>query len=101
MSDKATDQSAADEAILAQLANNEAVVEAARGVWHHSGRLTADPGHRRGVKRDLRAAVDAYSSAIQASRIPKQQARQLGAVLMARLGRGWLIAELDGPTDEP
>ena len=101
MTEHTLDDDTADEAILAYLAGDEAVVEAARGIWLHSARLAAAAKARRSARRDLQAAAVSYSEAIRACRIPEKQARRLGAALMMRLGREWLLAENGEPNLRP
>ena len=101
MTEQSFDDNAADEAIVAYLAGDDAVVEAARKIWLHSARLAAATKARRSARRDLEAAATSYSAAILACRIPEKQVRRLGAVLMMHLGRQWLLAERDNPAPGP
>jgi hypothetical protein len=99
MTDRA-ELNAEDEAILAYLAGDDDVVEAARGVWHRSQQYNAAAKAYKAAERDLQAATDSFSAAIRASRIPQKKARRLSAALMMRLGREWLLAEGDDPAPE-
>ncbi|ACU75700.1 hypothetical protein Caci_6860 [Catenulispora acidiphila DSM 44928] len=100
MTDHPIERNPDDETILAYLAGDDAVVEAARGVWHQSKQYNAAAQALKSAKRDLQSATDSFSAAIRASRIPEKKARRLSAALMMRLGREWLLAEGDDPAHE-
>ena len=77
-----------DEAMLAYLAGEDAVVEAAQQIWNASGRIVD-------AQRDLERATKAYQAAITGSGIPSQHAERLGAALILRLNRERLLGEAE------
>jgi hypothetical protein len=77
-----------DEAMLAYLAGDDAVVAAARRIWDAAGAITA-------AQQSLTTATDTYAAAIRAARIPARHVERLGAALMLRLGRARMNADRD------
>lgn len=84
-----------DEAMLAWLTGDEAVLAAAGRIWDATGRVNTASQQQLAAHSDLEAATQAYTEAITACRIPPQHAPRLGAALMMRIGRARLQAELD------
>ena len=84
-----------DEAMLAWMTGDEAVLAAAGRIWEATGRVNAASRQQLAAHRDLEAATQAYTQAIKACRIPPPHAPRLGAALMLRIGRARLLAELD------
>lgn len=90
-------RAASDAAMLAWLAGDDAVTAAATRIWDAAGRITDATLTLRAAQLELEAATDDYSAVIRACRIPAEDAERLGAVLILRIGRARILAELDDP----
>jgi len=82
-----------DEAMLAWMTGDEAVLAAAGRIWDATGRVNAASRQQTAAHSELEAATKAYTKAIAACRIPPPHAPRLGAALMLRIGRARLLAE--------
>lgn len=82
-----------DEAMIAYLAGDDAVIAAARRIWDSTRTLHVTTQRALAAQRHLQQATDDYAAAIRASRIPTEHVERIGAALMLRLGRTWLPGE--------